>query len=154
MPQVKSCRVTDTVGSTGKLLNEVYLQPGFASPSRMCLMKGLRCLAEKQNKNPLLGATYSAGLDLRLETCHLQALKVKQIPCCLWVLGPICSSPSPGAAVRERSKWGKVQSLAPSSLALAALLPPAKCDPAAASAELDHRFSSWACLLRCMLLIF
>lgn len=81
-------------------------------------------LAERQKKkNPLFGATYSTGLDPELETCHLQALNVKKIPCWLWALGPFCSSPSPEAAVRERSKWGKVQSLALSSLVLAASAP-------------------------------
>lgn len=110
MPQVKNCSVTDMVGSTGKLLNEVYLLPGFAFPSRDVFNEGLRWLAERLNKNPIFGVTYSAGLDPKLEMCHLQALNVKKIPCCPRAPGPLCSSPSPrcsslsGAAVPGRSK--------------------------------------------------
>lgn len=50
MLQFKNCTVTDTIGSTEKLLNEVYLLPSFAFPS--CLTEGLRWLTERQNKNP------------------------------------------------------------------------------------------------------
>lgn len=74
--------------------------------------EGLRWLAERQNKNPIFGATYSAGLARKLETCHFQALNVMKVPCCLRAPGPLCSSPSAGAAVPESSKWGKVQSRA------------------------------------------
>lgn len=56
-----------------------------------CNKRG-KAAAERQNENPLFGATCCAGLDPNLETCHSEALSVKQAPGCLraqlWLPSP------------------------------------------------------------------